>query len=139
MGGTCPAPSARVGIGMVLVHEVQHANQAGAHSSNEVFYTHRSYESRPCEKEARALVDSNIRSIVSMLAPQMMESCPVGFSVDGIVDHKDGVEDVADLLEELPEVTMVDMLTELRLSGINSQRNVRRLRECLLGRGTNVI
>lgn len=135
MGGSGPAPTARVGIAMVLTHELQHANQAGQHLATERFYTHRDYNSRPCEREARAFVDSHMTEILTLVAPELLR---VKLPQTALCADHDEVEDVLEVLQGLSEVSLTDIRTELRLSGISSPKNVQKIREILFGRGVKV-
>jgi hypothetical protein len=137
LGGTKPAPTVRVGTAMVLTHEVQHANQAGLHRAGERFYTVKNYERRPCERDARAFVDQHTDQIRALLGDQ--GSFAEGTGVHRAPCTTDGLEDVADLFDELPEVRLGDLVHELRLSGLNSPKNVVTCREILEGRGVRVV
>lgn len=133
--GTAPGGSPRAGAGMVVTHELQHANQAGQHLATEKFYTHRDYNTRPCEREARAFVDSNLRQVLTLVAPELLRVQPAG----GVVcADLDGVEEVVEVLGELSEVTTADIRTELRLSGINNPINLGRVIHMLTERGVKI-
>lgn len=128
VGGNFPSTSVRIGIAMVLVHEIQHANQGGVHKRNEHFYTHENYETRPCEQEARYTVDSNMRSILSILNED--DFCYLPIYKNEIV-VKDSVEDVARIFKSFAQVSIFDIIEELRLSGLNCPKNVLKIRSLL--------
>ncbi len=141
IGGNGTAPglggrdSLRVGAAMVLVHELQHANQAGQHLATEKFYTHRDYNTRPCEREARTFVDSNLREIMTMVAPELLSVVVPGQAMcaDG-----DTVEDILCAFEGLDEVSVDDIRKELRLSGLNNPINLGRVMHELRAAGVMV-
>ena len=135
MGGNGPAPDAETGAARVLVHEIQHANQTLVHSAKEAFYATKKYNRRPCERDARAFVDANRHVIEAFLGrPMPTEARPAG---DG-VDHGREIAGVADVLGELSEVTLDDIVQELRSTGLANPRNVDRIVATLRARGTRV-
>lgn len=135
MGGNGPAPNLRVGTVMVLVHELQHANQAGQHLSSEKFYTHRDYNTRPCEREARTFVDSHMREIMTLVSPELLEVFVPGtaMAADG-----DGLTDVLDAFEGIEELSLADLKDELRRSGLNTPKNTQEARSLLAARGVRI-
>lgn len=135
IGGSFPAPTVRLGIAMVLVHEIQHANQAGLHEPNENFYTHRVYISRPCEREARNFVDENRELIWSLMDPERVALPARRLSER---EQRDRVEDIAELFSDLSEVWVDDIREELRLSGLNFSKNVEIVRMILGSRGVEI-
>jgi len=135
MGGNGPAPSLRMGAAMVVAHELQHANQAGQHLANERFYTHRDYNTRPCEREARSFVDSHMRELMTMVAPELLQ---VHIPVTAMCADQDGIGEVVGLFEGLSEVTVTDIRTELRLSGMNTVKNFEMVRDQLVGLGIRI-
>lgn len=127
-GGNVIAPQLRVAMGMVIAHEVQHANQHRLHSMTDksFFGKKRSrYESRPCEREARQFADESIDLISSVLgiatnANARAETCS-SFELT----------DIARNLSCSESVNTCDIISELKLSGINNATNVEKVRELM--------
>lgn len=132
VGGNFPAKDIRTGIAMVLTHEVQHANQARLHGSNEIFYTKKVYASRPCEVEARNFVDENMHIINSVL-------CTTNHSAHlhkgEHIPLADEIKDVAALFECCDDVSIGDIVCELRNSGINNAKNLQSIVKSLNDNG----
>ncbi len=142
MGGNKTAPSVRMGLAMVLVHEIQHANQTGLHNYAENFYTHPHYMTRPCEREARDFVDKNMAVINSIMSQDGFHDEITLAEGTGVYGMKaptfDRVEDIADVFEANSRVSMADLLTELKLSGLNSPKNAGRLRAICQQKGIEI-
>lgn len=137
MGGNQPAPDLRTGAGMVVAHEVQHANQWKLHRpSEDGFYgikggkvdargrlRKKRYKGRPAEVDARRFVDEHadeIRAYFGAPLQRAPERRAIG-------DHGDASREalaVAQALSELPVVAMDDVRDELRASRILNPGNV---------------
>lgn len=126
-GGNVKAPHIKIAMGMVLAHEIQHANQAMIHKNHPTsFYgKERSrYRTRPCEREARAAADESIKILAAIFNIQL---------------HKDKFEEIpadeinliAECLAESEEITVRDIVEELRLSGLNNAVNVSKVKSLL--------
>lgn len=127
-GGNKVAYDARVAVGMVIAHEVQHANQTHLHvGSHKNFYgKERSrYRTRPCEMEARQFADDNIGVISGILGfeiPKTFVPTQPNF---------DELELVAECLAESDIITVPDIVSELKLSGMNNAVNVMNVKRIL--------
>jgi hypothetical protein len=122
-GGNLVAPTLKVAAGMVLAHELQHANQSKIHKNESSFYGQKKrYWNRACEREAREFVDNNMPEICAYFqAPWQGTRAPA------IGNHGDANGEalaVAELLQECSEVTMDDIRDELRASKILNPKNV---------------
>lgn len=142
MGGNTNAPSYKMGAVMVLVHELQHANQAIIHGSGSSMHRRvpfQTYLSRPCERDARAYVDSNLDQIAAFC--QVEVDHKLRAKVVDLDDEKieDELEDLADALEDTIEIHVRDLNEELRLSGMNNSKNIQALIQMLKERGVQVI
>lgn len=138
VGGNRPAQSLRSGVVMVLVHELQHANQSQQHSSSETFWRQRGYTGRPCETDARRFVDEHMDMIDAFLGQthRIPSVSPVRGS---IVDHGRQIDEITDVLGALQSVSVKDIVHELRLSGVNNARNVRLVSNRLSDKGITLI
>lgn len=120
-GGNVAPPSEQAAAIMVLMHEIQHANQTGLHAQTKssTFWNERGYRNRACEREARSFVDEHLDELCAYLGlPPIRDHR----KVRGDVDQE--LEDIVDLLSECDEVTMDDVKEELRASKILNPRNV---------------
>lgn len=123
IGGNLQAPTLKVGAGMVLAHELQHANQTKIHKLSESFFKSKSYHHRACERDARAFVDEHMEEICGYFAvPFQSRSRCAGAGNQG--EAAEEALAVAALLSECEGVTMDDIREELRASGILNPRNV---------------
>jgi hypothetical protein len=134
VGGNMVAPTLRVAAGMVLAHELQHANQSKQHTRTEGFFKDHRYWNRACERDARAFVDEHLNEICAYFAvvPPMRSTV-----VDGVVGQ-DEVLAVADLLGECSDVTMEDIKDELRISKALNPKNVALVLERLRSQGFEI-
>lgn len=138
VGGNSKASSSRLGEAMVLVHEIQHANQTGTHGSRkQIFFNARGYLGRPCERDARGFVDEN-RSMILNYFQEPVEAPSVGLDTDDEDLQGDPLQMVADDLGELQMVVMGDIIRKLRSVGINNAANVQTVRKILIGMGKTV-
>lgn len=126
-GGNRKAPNLKIAMGMVLAHEIQHANQSLIHEDHpSSFYgKERSrYRTRPCEREARSAAD---------------ESIPILAGIFNIELFKEKIEEVpqdelyliAECLAEADEISTKDIVEELRFSGLNNGINVMKIKSLL--------
>lgn len=131
-GGNIVAPTPEMAVGMVLAHEIQHANQTIVHSSHPTaFYGHKRsrYRTRPAEREARIFADDNIQLIAAVLLVEIKQE-------DRLLEiPPDEFELLADCLAESDEITTLDIVEELRQSGLNNAANVFKMKELLQERG----
>lgn len=126
-GGNYPPPSFKMAVGMVLVHELTHANQAHTHSRDERFYNARVYKSRPCEREARATVDGNMRIISEILSEPFVQS-------NVLIERPPEDQEILDIVDSfslLDEVKLDDIKDELRSSRILTPSNVLKISDML--------
>lgn len=138
IGGNLRAPTLETTAGMVLAHELCHANQSLQHKRQERFYTTRRYWDRACEREARLFADEHLEEICSYFAaPFQMTRGSGMMATKGMAAG--GAAAVATLLRECPEVTMADVRDELRLAGILNPANVKAVLEELERSGTAVL
>lgn len=148
-GGNFVAPSLKIAAGMVLAHELQHANQTKLHKHETTFYGKaggmtptgkprmKQYWGRACEREAREFVDNKMPEICAYFqTPWEGRGGPT------IGNHGDANREaaaVAELLQECSEVTMEDVKEELRASKILNPRNVIFVVEELKRNGVDII
>lgn len=136
IGGNRKIKDPQLGAGLVLAHELQHANQSLIHKGNSSFWGRKAFQryySRACEREARGFADDNYALVAGTLGLQL----PRG----GLkVDHTEAeLEDIWCCLSECDEVSLRDIVEELRESGLNNPENVRRTRERLDSAGVRVL
>ena len=134
IGGNLRAPSLKCAAGMVLAHELQHANQSKLHKQEEGFYRDHRYWNRACERDARQFVDEHIAEICAYFdvsAPVRRKGpAPTGGDSEALA--------VAGLLSECSEVSMEDIRDELRASGILTPSSVRLVVEHLRGQEIDI-
>ena len=135
VGGNMVAPTIQVAAGMVLAHELQHANQSKTHLRSEGFFNEHRYWNRACERDARMFVDEHLNEICAYFAVPP----PMRGRVEGGVVGQDEVLAVADLLGECSDVTMEDIKDELRASRILNPKNVATVVELLKVQGFEVM
>jgi hypothetical protein len=136
VGGNHVAPTLKVAAAMVLVHELQHANQVKLHKpiAGSSFYTEHHYWNRACEREARGYVDEKLNEICAYFGvPPVMRSG----SRAAATDH-DEVDAVVDLLSECEYVSMDDIKDELRISNVLNPSTVKHVRGELISRGVEI-
>lgn len=125
--GNKKAPDLKIAVGMVLAHELMHANQAIIHTGHpESFYGKKRsrYRMRPCEREARAFADESIPVIAGVLGIELKK--------EQLVDvPEDEVQLVAECLAETDEVSIQDIVEELRQSGLNNIVNLQKVKTLL--------
>lgn len=130
-GGNRIAPTPEMAMGMVLAHELQHANQTIVHSSHPAaFYGHKRsrYRTRACEREARMFADDSVPLIAGVLGVEILKEQLVEVPPDEL-------EFIADCLAETDEIVTADIVEELRHSGLNNAVNVSRIKVLLEDRG----
>ncbi len=133
VGGNRDVPrNLRVGVFMVLRHEVQHANQHVWHSSGTGFWTGR-YSLRHCEVDARRSVDETIGEICAFLGEQ--EPPLRLLSAAGYADQ---LQQLADDLAPAEELTTDEVRDELRAAGLNNPICLSMLSQMLAERGCAV-
>ena len=118
--GNRKAPNLKIAFGMVLAHELQHANQTVVHVSHpDSFYGKKrsKYRMRPCEREAREFADESIPIIAGVLGIELKKEQLVEIPPDEL-------RLVAECLSEADEVNVQDIVEELRQSGLNNIVNV---------------
>jgi hypothetical protein len=139
VGGSIKTPNMKICAGMVMAHEIQHANQVFHHARENrgSFYAQqKKYYGRPCEREARAFADDNVEVVAGILN----QPVPYGNRpVLGMVSYGPDILAIADDLEGIREVSLSDLREELRSSGCASPENIRILREEMELRGTIVV
>lgn len=122
-GGNLVSPNVRLAFGMVLAHELQHANQTITHAEGERAFVGGKYSARACEREAREFADTNVQIIAGILGvnlkkEQVVQAAPTG-ELDDVIDSFRGVDDVS----------VQDIVEELRQSGLNTATNVLKVRK----------
>jgi hypothetical protein len=135
-GGNIAPPTLKAAPIMVLIHEIQHANQIQLHAApadGGRFWNERGYHNRACEREARTFVDEHLDEVCAYLGlpPVRDRRKPKG-------DVEQEIDDVVDLLCECSEVTMEDVREELRASKILNPKNVTRVLELLQQNGFDI-
>ena len=132
-GGTLWVPDLKIAAGMVLAHEVQHANQYLHHEGgrNSFFGKRRSrYKTRPSEVEARRFADEKINEIAAVLDVKLEMS-----SVHRVSDLDAELECIIDDLCEFEELEMSDLIEELRDAGMYNSINLNEVRKRLVNSG----
>jgi hypothetical protein len=127
--GNRAAPDLRIAMGMVLAHELQHANQSIVHSTHpDSFYGKKRsrYRMRPCEREARQFADDSIPIIAGVLGIELKKEYLIEVPSDEL-------NEVAECLAEADEITVPDIVEELRQSGLNNIVNIQKVRALLEG------
>jgi hypothetical protein len=133
MGGDNFSPQTlSMAYAMVLVHEIQHANQYKVHSSKERFWNSRTYRDRACEREARQKVDESINEIAAYFGAQ-----PVRRHKQHVENGLEELEDVVGLLLECDTITIDDVRDELRMSKILNPKNVQIVMQMLKNEGVS--
>ena len=135
IGGNIFVPNIKVCAGMTLAHEITHANQHHKHSEeSKSFWKRRSrYMTRPSEMEARTFADNNIDIIASV----------VGVSLPGrdrghVVNGDGELQDIIEALSDVHEISIHDVVDELRRSGVNNPINVGKVVDSLRLLGVEV-
>lgn len=125
-GGNIVAPHLKIAMGMVVAHEVQHANQHLVHGDEKSFFGKKRsrYRSRPCEREARNIADESIHIIAGIVGVELLHE-----KFEKIPD--DEVESVAECFLDWDDVSTQDIVEELRNSGINNAVNVMKVKKFL--------
>ena len=134
MGGNMKAPALRAAAGMVLVHELQHANQTKLHRAEEGFYRDHKYWNRACERDARQFVDEHMNEICAYFGVEAPARRKVSASIPG----DEEAQAVIGLLSECSAVTMDDVRDELRASKILTPENVARVVQSLREQGIDI-
>lgn len=143
------APTLKVAAAMVLMHELQHANQEKMHKGEMGFYgmmqgvnargnpRMKQYWGRACEREARSFVEEHINEVCAYFAaPFQMRRKAAAIGDNGSESRE--VSAVAALLKECPGVTMDDVRDELRASKILTPSNVQAVLEILRKSKVNI-
>ena len=148
VGGNFAAPTLKCAAAMVLVHELQHANQTKLHKHQSSFYGNmggetangrtrmKHYWGRACEREAREYVDNNMAEICAYFQAPWQ-----GGRTTTMVSTKESIGEaqaVAELLQECPQVTLEDVKDELRASKILNPANVRLVIDFLKKNGKDI-
>jgi hypothetical protein len=120
VGGNILAPTIECAAGMVLAHEIQHANQTKLHKFQEGFWKDHRYWNRACERDARLFVDEHANEICAYFSAPP----PMRRGIGGGGDQGGEVLAVADLLCECEAVSMDDVRDELRASKVLNPVNV---------------
>lgn len=131
--------------GLVLAHELQHANQSKFHAKDKNFYGYlggftangkprmKQYKGRPCERDARAFVDEHLNEVFAYFNRDTPRR-----SKAAVVDDTTEVDAVVDLLLECDEVNMDDVRDELRSSKILNFKNVQKVISALREHGMQI-
>ena len=145
-GGNLVAPTVKSAAGMVLAHEIEHANQSKFHKNASKFYGKlgglnkkgqprmQRYKYRACERDARQFADERLSEICSYFGTPFQTRQVLS---DG-GNSPDEVLNVAALLQGVSAPTMEDVRDELRASKILNPKNVQLVVEELKKRGVAV-
>lgn len=135
IGGNVAVANLRVLCGMVLAHEVQHANQHHVHEEKHKSFwkRHGRYATRPSEREARNFADNNIDVIAGVLGVSL-----VGRDRSKTIVADQEIIDVAESFVGAEKVAVRDIVDELRLSKMNNPINVEKVRDILEEMGVEV-
>jgi len=136
VGGNRRCDDPRLGAGLVLAHELQHANQHLLHRQGEMFWGRKpftKYLSWPHEREARQFADDNRSIVAATLGVELPKEMPE------LADVEATLEDIVTCFGELEEISIVDLREELRDAGLNNPVNIQRARERLLAAGVRVL
>lgn len=134
IGGNRKVSDPKLAIGLVLAHELQHANQTLNHKPGSSFYgkPFQRYAAHACEREARQYADDNLGLVAGVLGISLPNG---GFQTDNATE----LVDVIDCFLDLDEMPVADLILELKECGINNPENVRRCREKLQEYGVRVL
>lgn len=135
IGGNVPVADLRVLCGMVLAHEVQHANQHHIHEEKHKSFWKRKgrYATRPSEREARNFADNNVDVIAGVLGVSL-----AGRDRSKTIVADQEIIDVAESFVGAEKVAVRDIVDELRLSKMNNPINVEKVRDILEEMGVEV-
>lgn len=141
-GNIHKAPTLEAAVGMVLTHELQHANQIEFHQRPELagieasFYGGRYYRRRPCERDARNFVDENFDVLSDFfgVSSERPSDAPTPQK-----ETRDEISTIASVFEELTEVELPDIVEELRLSKMNNAVNVAKIVSILEGKKIKIV
>lgn len=130
IGGNRRISDPKLAAGLVLAHEVQHANQSLLHRGSSSFYgkPFQRYAAHACEREARGFADDNYGLVAGTLGISIPATDPTDADLDDLVD----------CFAELDEMHLRDLVDELRNWGLNNPEYVRRCREKLNDIGVNI-
>lgn len=142
MGGNFKLPTLRMAAVCVLVHEIQHANQAVVHGGKSTINRRvpfRRYMTRPCEMDARSFVDEHMEEIAAFCDYDLSQFKPErGEHEEGEISQE--IQEIFDVLSLCEEgVSIRDLTEELRSSGINTPGNIRTLQNLLEDQGITVV
>jgi len=134
-GGNRVAPHLKLAEAMVLAHEIQHANQSlnFDHTKQKSFYGDKKrYRTRPCEMEARSFADDSVQQLAAIL------KIPLAHEEIKTVPRSE-IDLIVECLSEADEVSIRDIVEELRSSGLNNAVNVKSVSARLSEAGTKVV
>ncbi len=134
-GGNVAVADLRVLAGMVLAHEVQHANQHHVHElQHKSFWKRRGrYMTRPSEREARNFADNNIDVIAGVLGVSL-----VGRDRSRTIIAEPEIISIAESFVGAERVAVSDIVEELRYSRLINAVNVDKVSEILREMGIEV-
>lgn len=136
IGGNLKPVNRQMAIFMTFAHELQHANQTLLHSTNEGFFRKPGYRRRPCEVDARLFVDDQMQVIASFLG--IAESVRRGPTIQARSNQDLELVSLAEDLGEFEQLSVKDILEELRGAGLANPVNVGRIRQMLMKRGVEI-
>lgn len=127
VGGNRRVSDPRLGAGLVLAHELQHANQTLVHKPGSQFYgkPFQPYLAQAAEREARAAADDNYSLVAATLGIELPRELPPTDTTEA------DLEDFVDCFSDLAEVHVKDLVEELRGWGMNNPENIRKARTML--------
>jgi hypothetical protein len=134
LGGNVIPPTLQAGAAMVLAHELQHANQHKIHKGDSGFFKEHAYFDKATERDARAFADEKLDEICAYFGVPPPRRKPVERPPE-----ESEVDDVIELLRDIPDVTMDDIREELRASKILNPKNVKKVVDILEGGGLVVM
>lgn len=133
IGGNRRIGDPRLAMGLVLAHELQHANQTLI-KHGDGFYgkPFQTYQGRAAEREARQFADDNLDVVAGVLKIELPRE---GFVADAT---EADLDDLAECFCDLDSVHVRDIADELRADGMNNPENVRKVRERLEAMGVSI-
>lgn len=137
IGGNFPTSNIKMGVALVLAHEIQHGNQSLSHDRAEGFFQKRGYRRRPCEIDARAFVDANT-DVISQFVGIDCSLRGTSRERTQMTSVSKEIELIADELSELEDLSVKDLVEELRACGLANPKNVELLRAAVTKNGTKV-
>lgn len=126
MGGNKPHVNPKVGALSVLVHELRHAMQASLQDYGSSFWNGR-YFTRTAEVDARRWADMHEDAIMGMVEGKLSCTEEPMFNTS--------IQDIIDVLSMADEVSMDDVVEELKREGLHNSVNLGKVVHVLIEQG----